>query len=105
MVFFALISSIIRQQISTKGATTIKSRLIELVGEITPENLYKLDLASIQECGMSWRKAEYIKMIIEVAISKTIDFESLHRLLDEEVVKELAVLKEVGNKGTAFLIH
>lgn len=105
-IFSALISSIISQQISTKAAITVKNRLIDLVGEITPKNIAKLEIESIQKCGMSIRKANYIKEIGNVAINKTIDFEGLHKLTDEEVIKELVKLKGVGEwTAEMLLIH
>lgn len=105
-VFVALISSIISQQISTKAAITVKSRLSELIGDIRPENIDKVELESIQKCGMSLRKAGYIKGIAKAAILKTVDFENLHKLTDEEVTKELTSLKGVGEwTAEMLLIH
>lgn len=47
-LFSALISSIISQQISTQAAITVNNRLIDLIGTITPENIYNMDIESIQ---------------------------------------------------------
>lgn len=105
-IFSSLISSIISQQISTGAAITVKTRLIELIGEIIPENIDRVDTESIQKCGMSMRKADYIKGIARAAISNTIDFENLHNLSDEEVTKELVSLKGVGEwTAEMLLIH
>jgi len=105
-IFSALISSIISQQISTKAAITVKNRLLELVGEIKPENIIKLDLEEIQKCGMSMRKADYINSIAEAVISKAVDLNNLNKLSDEEVIKELTKLKGVGEwTAEMLLIH
>ena len=96
-LFSALISSIISQQISTKAAITISQRLMDLVGRFTPENIYKTDLELIQKCGMSLKKATYIKGIADSALTKEIDFEKLHLLSDDEVTQQLTQLKGVGN--------
>ncbi|NLY82814.1 MAG: DNA-3-methyladenine glycosylase 2 family protein [Clostridiales bacterium] len=105
-VFTSLISSIISQQISTKAAITVKERLVQLIGPITPENIEKVELESIQQCGMSLRKAGYIKGIAKSAITKTIDFGNLHKLSDEEVIEELVKLKGVGEwTAQMMLIH
>lgn len=105
-IFAALISSIISQQISTKAAITVKNRLMELVEEITPKNIDKAELESIQKCGMSLRKAEYIKEAAKAAISKVVDFKNLYKLTDEEVTKELTSLKGVGEwTAEMLLIH
>ena len=105
-IFSGLISSIISQQISTKAAITVTSRFMELVGEITPENINNMDIEDIQKCGMSLRKAGYIKSAAEASINKTINFNNLHSLSDEEVIKELIKLKGVGEwTAEMLLIH
>lgn len=105
-IFSSLISSIISQQISTKSAITVENRLKELIGDFTAENILATDVDSIQKCGMSMRKASYIKGIGEAAISKDVDFASLHNLPDEEVIKELIRLKGVGEwTAEMLLIH
>lgn len=105
-VFARLISSIISQQVSTKSANTVKNRLIDLIGKITPENLNKLEKEEIQKCGMSMRKAGYIKKIAEKSVSGDIDFENLYKLSDEEISKELMSLKGVGEwTADMLLIH
>lgn len=105
-IFSALISSIISQQISTKSAITVTNRLIELIGDITPVNIQELEVEGIQKCGMSMRKASYIKAAADAAISKEVDFHNLHKLSDEEVIKELISLKGVGEwTAEMLLIH
>lgn len=105
-MFSALISSIISQQISTKAAITVESRLIDLVGGITPDKIYKLDIEDIQKCGMSTRKAGYIKDASYASISKTMDFENLYKLEDENFIKELTKLRGVGPwTAEMLLIH
>lgn len=105
-LFSNLITSVIGQQISTKAAITVTNRLMELVGEFIPENIEKTELELIQKCGMSLRKAGYIKGIGKAAITKEIDFENLHKLSDEEVIKELTKLKGIGEwTAEMILIH
>lgn len=94
--FTSIITSVVGQQISNKAAATVNSRLLELLGEITPENIYGADLDAIQKCGMSIRKTTYIKGIAEAAISKTVDFDNLYTLSDEELIKSLTSLYGVG---------
>lgn len=105
-IFSALISSVISQQISTKSAFTVKGRLVEKTGKITPKTIDELDAEEIQKCGMSMRKAGYIKGIADAAISKTIDFDNLHNLSEEKVKEELISLKGVGEwTAEMLLIH
>ena len=102
--FSALISSVISQQISTKSALTVEARLLDLIGEISPDNIDKTNIEDIQKCGMSMRKAGYIKRIGQGAISKIINFDNLKNLSDEDVIKELTGLKGVGEWTAEMLL-
>ena len=105
-IFSALISSIISQQISTKAAITVEKRFVDLVGQINPENICEFTLEEIQKCGMSLRKAGYIKSAAEASIDKTIDFNNLDKLTDQDLIKELTKLKGVGEwTAEMLLIH
>lgn len=94
--FTALVSSVVSQQISKKAAETVWNRLHTLLGTITPESIAQADLSKIKGCGMSERKAGYIKGIADNAISGNVDFNRLHTLTDEEIIKKLSSLHGVG---------
>ncbi|CAH2214760.1 DNA-3-methyladenine glycosylase family protein [Tepidibacter aestuarii] len=94
--FEALISSIVSQQVSKKAAETVWLRLCNLISDITPENIVNTDNESIKKCGMSNRKVDYIKGIADAALSKTVDFNNLHLLSNEEIIKKLSSLRGVG---------
>ena len=95
-VFAALIDSIISQQISTKAAHTVRGRLEDLCGTLTPENIYAADIADIQKCGMSMRKAGYIKAAADAVYSGALAPESLRDMPDDEVIKHLSDLPGIG---------
>lgn len=103
-IFSSLISSIISQQISTKAALTVKERLMELIGSMIPENIAKTEIEEIQKCGMTMRKAGYIKGIARAVITGEIDFNNLSELADGEVVKVLTSLKGVGEWTVEMLL-
>lgn len=94
--FTALVSSVVSQQISNKAAETVWNRLYAQLGAISPERIIQADLSEIQSCGMSQRKAGYIKGIGEAAISGTVDFYTLHTLADEEIITKVSALHGVG---------
>ncbi|HWQ43748.1 MAG TPA: DNA-3-methyladenine glycosylase [Desulfosporosinus sp.] len=94
--FTALVSSVVSQQISKKAAETVWNRLYTLLGVITPERIIQVDLSEIQGCGMSKRKAGYIKGIGDAAISGAVDFKTLHTLADEEIITKVSSLHGVG---------
>lgn len=95
-LFTSLINSIISQQISTKAADTVRKRLLERVGEIRAETLNNASLEEIQRCGMSMRKANYIKDTAAKVFSGEFDIEQLYALPDEEVIKRLCELHGIG---------
>ncbi|AGA69681.1 HhH-GPD superfamily base excision DNA repair protein [Desulfitobacterium dichloroeliminans LMG P-21439] len=95
-LFEALISSVVSQQISKKAAETVWNRLQTLLGEVNAEQIDQTELEAIQGCGMSMRKAGYIKGIAEAAQRGEVDFEKLPTLSDDEIIKLLPALPGVG---------
>ena len=95
-LFYALVQSIVSQQLAVKAADAIFRRLETLLGEITAENLLSADIDSLRACGLSGRKIEYLRGIAEAQISGTVDFESLPEKSDAEIIGELVKLKGVG---------
>lgn len=95
--FAALIESIISQQISGRAAQAVTARFYKLLnGDISPSNIKKLGIEAVRTCGISMRKAAYIKAIAEASLNKEIDFKNLHKLKEEEIVKKLSSLDGVG---------
>lgn len=108
-LFAALLRSIVAQQISTKAVDTIWGRLCGKVGpvrEVTPQTIAGLDVSDIQQCGMSMRKAGYIKGIAEAAARGEVDLSRLIELADEEIITTLSSLPGVGVwTAEMLLIH
>jgi 3-methyladenine DNA glycosylase/8-oxoguanine DNA glycosylase len=95
-VFTALVRSIVGQQISTKAAATVWRKLGEKFAGITPQSIAGADLADIQACGMSLRKAEYIRGIAGAVVNGDLDIAALREMSDEEVIQKLAALRGIG---------
>ena len=95
-LFTALINSIISQQISKKAAATVWSRMCECFGDITPEIIASVPVEKIQKCGLSMRKAGYIKNISEHEAQGELNLSEFSNLSDVEIVKRLTALKGVG---------
>ena len=94
-LFSALVESVVGQQISSKAATTVRNRLFTLCG-LKQERLHSLTIEEIQACGMSLRKARYIKGIAEAAATKAVDFDALIEKSDHEIIEALTKLKGIG---------
>lgn len=95
-LFAALMNSIVGQQISMKAADTIWSRMLKRFGEITPENINAATVLEVQQCGLSMRKAGYIKGICDAVLSGELNIAEIPELSDEEIIKRLSSLHGVG---------
>ena len=95
-LFTALISSIVHQQISNKAGATVWGRVIQLLGTVTPEAVTATSLEAIQRCGMSFRKAGYIKSIGTAVASGELDLAELPSLPDSEVISRLSGQPGIG---------
>ncbi|SFC55214.1 DNA-3-methyladenine glycosylase II [Alkalibacterium subtropicum] len=95
-LFSALLNSIIGQQISMKAQATIWSRLTDIVGEVTPENILSHSDEEIQSIGISFRKVSYIKEASRRIRDREIDLHALETMTDTEVIRELSRIKGVG---------
>ena len=95
-IFEATVRAIVGQQISTKAAAKIYSRLIDYVGREKPEP-HKLIDASDEELravGLSRQKASYVRSIAEFFTKNhNLDW---HSLSDEEAQKHLVSIRGVG---------
>ncbi|MBW1944121.1 MAG: DNA-3-methyladenine glycosylase 2 family protein, partial [Deltaproteobacteria bacterium] len=79
-LFTALVKSIVGQQISRKAADTVWSRLCEKCLDITPHSIAGADVSDIQECGLSMRKARYIKGIGEATVCGELNLLELNEM-------------------------
>ena len=95
-LFTALVASVVGQQVSAKAADTVWRRMEERFGVITPASISFASPEDIQQCGMSLRKAGYIRGIGNAVANGTLDLDKLHSLSDEEVIAQLSVLNGVG---------
>ncbi len=95
-LFTALVNSIVGQQISSKAMDTVWGRFEERFPQITPETINNATLEEIQQCGMSIRKATYIKEAAAKIVSGELDIDELYTLSDEEVIEKLSALHGVG---------
>jgi len=102
-LFSALINNIVGQQISMKAQETVWKRMLAAFGTITPANLCRVSVEEIQQCGLSTRKATYIREAAEKVLSGECDLEALKGMSDETVIAELSQLRGIG-KWTAEML-
>ena len=107
-VFESIIKSIIQQQISIRVAYSITNKMVTKFSETTeaegvtyydfptPKRLAEAALEEVRQCGVSWKKAEYIKGIADKAAEGTFDPEGLRSLSNEGVAETLKKFRGVG---------
>lgn len=95
-LFASVVRHIVGQQISMAAQATIWRRMTDALGEITPEKLYATDAGALQACGITFKKAEYIKDFAQKVHDGVFDIEALAEKSDAEVIAELSALKGIG---------
>ena len=63
---------------------------------LLPETIMAITAEEIQKCGMSNRKANYIKGIAEAVVQGKLNLSELEHLPDDEVIKRLSSLPGIG---------
>ena len=94
----ALLRSIVGQQLSTKAASTIYGRMLDLFGghTPTPKQLLKADPDKIRAAGLSRPKIAYLRDLAQHVEEGTLELERLPDLPDEEVAAQLTAIKGLG---------
>lgn len=95
-LFSSVIHQIIGQQISMKAYATVRARLYDYLGEVTPETVAAADTDALQKLGMSRRKAEYIRDFAVKVQSGEFDLGAVADMSDEDAICALSSLKGIG---------
>ena len=104
--FETLCREIICQQLSNAAGKAIHDRFLTLFPkQPISKRLIKITDKELRETGMSWRKAGYIKDLAQKLESGEVNLHNLQLLSNEEVVKELTLIKGIGDwTAEMFLI-
>lgn len=104
-LFEALANSIIGQQISIKAQLSIQGRFKErLGGAVTPAAVLAMPVDEMRSCGMSERKATYIRRAAKRIVEGEFDIEALREMDDEAVCQRLMSLDGVGRWTAEMLM-
>lgn len=105
---FALLTrSIISQQISTKAALSIRTRLEQALGRagITPATIRKASDETLRAAGLSANKARSLRDLAEKVHSGSVSLAAIHEGTDEEVIDQLVPVRGIGRwTAQMFLI-
>jgi DNA-3-methyladenine glycosylase II len=106
--FYALMASIVSQQISVKAAAAIMGRLLALfpaAQAVGPAALLAVPPEQLRAVGLSAAKVRYIYDLAEKVAEGAVDLDQLPQLLDEEVIGALCQIKGIGRwTAEMFLI-
>jgi DNA-3-methyladenine glycosylase II len=103
----ALLRSIVGQQLSTKAARSIYTRVTALFDDRTPgpEELLASDPEALRGAGLSRAKVAYMRSLAEHVLSGELELDRLDQLSDDEIVAELTAVKGLGRwTADMFLI-
>lgn len=96
-LFAALISAVVSQQIAKKAYLTVWGRLKDLLGdEITPMGVLAADRQAIKDCGLSFKKTDWIIEIARSVHTGKTDLSKLNELSDRELTGALVKLPGIG---------
>jgi DNA-3-methyladenine glycosylase II len=96
--FYNLTRSITSQQLSTKSATAIFKRFVELFQDQMPtaEAVLKVKDEKLRSIGYSRTKIVYIKDLAQKVLTKEVELENISKLKDEEIIEHLTKVKGIG---------
>ena len=103
--FTTLARSIVGQQISVKAADSVWNRLRERCPDPSPEALLRRRITTLRSCGLSERKAEYLRDLARHFADGLIDPAELAGQSDAEVIARLTAIRGIGRwTAEMFLI-
>ncbi len=103
--FTTLARSIVGQQISVKAADTVWARLQARCPDMSPEGLLRRRMTTLRACGLSERKAEYLRDLARHFAERRLDMAELAGQTDDAVVARLTDIRGIGRwTAEMFLI-
>ena len=106
--FHTLCVSIISQQLSSKAADTIASRVEALIGSkgrMTHKHFKAVTMEQLRSCGLSNSKAKWLTSIADAVRTGNLSFPKIAKMPDPEAIKTLDALPGIGQwTAEMFLI-
>ena len=103
--FTTLARAIVGQQISVKAAASVWNRFDAACRQVTPQRVARMRIATLRGCGLSQRKAEYVKDLAQRFHSGQVDPTRWPDRDDEAIIEELVAVRGIGRwTAEMFLI-
>lgn len=105
-VVFYLCASIMSQQLSARVAESIKNRFLALYDNRipTPEEVLATSFETLRSIGLSNAKTNYVQNVARFALEQGMDYQTLHDMEDEAIIKYLTQIKGVGRWTVEMLL-
>jgi DNA-3-methyladenine glycosylase II len=104
-VYLYLCFSILSQQLSTKVATVIRNRFLNLYSaKPSPEQILATSFETLRSIGLSGAKANYVHNVARFSIEFGMDQKKLAKMNNEEVIEYLTKIKGVGRWTVEMLL-
>jgi DNA-3-methyladenine glycosylase II len=105
--FAELARAIVYQQLAGRAAAAIHGRFVALFADEipTPEAVLALRVDQLRAVGLSASKTASIRDLAEKVVDGTVELDRISRLPDEEVIRELVLVRGIGRwTAEMFLI-
>jgi DNA-3-methyladenine glycosylase II len=103
--FQTLARAIVGQQISVKAADSVWARFTAFAQTVSPEHIATLELDALATCGLSRRKAEYLRDLAGHFVDGRVEPSRWKKMEDETVIAELTDVRGIGRwTAEMFLI-
>ena len=101
-----LCASIMSQQLSTKVASVIHNRFLDLYGgnEPSPEQIAETPLTTLRSIGLSNAKTQYVHNVARFALEHGMEWKKLNKLNNEELIEHFIRIKGVGRWTVEMLL-
>jgi len=104
-VHLYLCFSIVGQQLSTKVASIIRKRFLDLYpGKPSPEQILSTPHEILRSIGLSRAKANYVQNVARFALEFGMDHKQLSKMNNEEIIEYLTRIKGVGRWTVEMLL-
>lgn len=103
-LFASVVHHIVGQQISTAAQRTVWARMQNALGDITPETVLATPTDELQACGITFKKAEYIKGFASKVASGEFNLAAVEAMSDAEAIAALSSLPGIGEWTAEMLL-
>lgn len=105
-IYLELVGSIMSQQLSTKVASVIQRRFLDLFESDKPScgEILSLSFEQLRGIGLSNAKTTYVQHVCRFFMEENISDKDLHRMEDEQLIAYLTQIKGVGRWTSEMIL-